>query len=77
MTRSCSSSAGDLEKDFREVIGNRIEKVARVEYAFQELGDLPEGFSVPGGEEKALGNRPGGAEHQGACGRPVPGDQRG
>ena len=24
----------DLEKDFREVIGNRIEKIAHVEYAF-------------------------------------------
>ena len=33
----------DLEKDFREIIGNRIEKLARVEYAFQELDDLPEG----------------------------------
>ncbi len=45
----------DLEKDFREVIGNRIEKVARVEYAFQELGDLPEGFSVPEGRKKPWG----------------------
>ena len=42
----------DLEKDFREVIGNRIEKVAKVEYAFQELEDLPEGFSVPEGRKK-------------------------
>ena len=24
----------DLEKDFREIIGNRIEKIAHVEYAF-------------------------------------------
>lgn len=45
----------DLEEDFREVIGNRIEKVARVEYAFQELGDLPEGFSVPEGRKKPWG----------------------
>ena len=36
----------DLEKDFREVIGNRIEKIAHVEYAFQELDDLPEGFTI-------------------------------
>ena len=45
----------DLEKDFREVIGNRIEKVAKVEYAFQELEDLPEGFSVPEGRKKPSG----------------------
>ena len=31
----------DLEKDFKEVIGNRIEKIVKAEYAFQELDDLP------------------------------------
>ena len=41
----------DLEKDFREVIGNRIEKIAKVEHAFQELADLPAGFSVPEGRK--------------------------
>ena len=45
----------DLEKDFREVIGNRIEKIAKVEYAFQELADLPAGFSVPEGRRKPWG----------------------
>ena len=45
----------DLEKDFREVIGNRIEKLCQVEYAFQELSDLPEGFSVPEGRKKPWG----------------------
>ena len=25
----------DLEKDFKEIIGNRIEKIVKVEYAFQ------------------------------------------
>ncbi len=34
----------DLEKDFREIIGNRIEKKVRVEYAFQELEDIPEKY---------------------------------
>lgn len=34
----------DLEKDFKEVIGNRIEKQIPVEYAFQELDDIPETF---------------------------------
>ena len=45
----------DLEKDFREIIGNRIEKIAPVEYAFQEIGDLPDGFSVPDGRTKPWG----------------------
>lgn len=45
----------DLEKDFREIIGNRIEKVAHVEYAFQELSALPEGYSVPEGRKKPWG----------------------
>lgn len=34
----------DLEKDFKEVIGNRIEKQIPVEYAFQELDDITETF---------------------------------
>ena len=37
----------DLEKDFKEVIGNRMEKLTEVSYAFQELDDLPEGFEKP------------------------------
>ncbi len=45
----------DLEKDFKEIIGDRIEKVAPVEYAFQEINDLPEGFSVPEGRVKPWG----------------------
>ena len=45
----------DMEKDFREIIGNRIEKIAHVEYAFQEMDDLPEGFSVPEGRKKPWG----------------------
>ena len=45
----------DLVKDFKEIIGNRIEKIAPVEYAFQEIDDLPEGFSVPEGRKKPWG----------------------
>ena len=45
----------DIEKDFREIIGNRIEKIANVEYAFQALDALPEGFSVPDGRTKPWG----------------------
>lgn len=45
----------DLEQDFKEVIGNRIEKAARVEYVFQELEDIPEGFTVPADRTKPWG----------------------
>lgn len=45
----------DLEKDFKEIIGSRIEKVTHVEYAFQELADLPEGYEVPEGRKKPWG----------------------
>ncbi len=45
----------DLEKDFREVIGNRIEKIARVEYVFQELDDLPDGYTKPAERTKPWG----------------------
>ena len=45
----------DLEKDFREIIGNRIEKLIEVEYAFQELDNLPEGFRKPEGRTKPWG----------------------
>ena len=45
----------DIEKDFREIIGNRIEKIANIEYAFQALDALPEGFSVPDGRTKPWG----------------------
>lgn len=40
---------------FRETIGKRFENKIRVEYAFQELTDLPEGFSVPEGRIKPWG----------------------
>jgi len=45
----------DIEADFREVIGDRAEKAADVEYAFQDLADLPEGFTVPEGRKKPWG----------------------
>ena len=45
----------DLEKDFREIIGNRIEKLIEVEYAFQEIDNLPGGFKNPEGRTKPWG----------------------
>lgn len=45
----------DLEKDFKEIIGNRIEKLIKVEYVFQELEALPEGFDKPADRTKPWG----------------------
>ena len=45
----------DLEKDFREIIGDRIEKLIKVEYVFQELDALPEGFHKPAERTKPWG----------------------
>ncbi len=45
----------DLEKDFREIIGNRIEKIIPVSYVYQEMDDLPDGYSVPEGRKKPWG----------------------
>jgi NDP-sugar pyrophosphorylase family protein len=43
------------EADFKNAIGNRISSVMDVEYAFQELSDLPEGYEVPEGRIKPWG----------------------
>ena len=40
---------------FRETIGKRAEKIIKVEYAFQDLNDLPEGFKCPEEREKPWG----------------------
>lgn len=50
----------DIEKDFKEVIGDRIENICakngvEVAYAFQALSDVPEGCSVPEGRAKPWG----------------------
>ena len=35
----------DIEEEFKEVIGNRIQNYMDVEYVFQDIHDLPEGFT--------------------------------
>lgn len=45
----------DIEQDFKATIGARTEKRATVAYAFQELSDLPAGFSPPSGRTKPWG----------------------
>lgn len=50
----------DIEADFRQVIGNRVEAVCRglgveVQYAYQSLDALPAGITVPEGRTKPWG----------------------
>ena len=40
---------------FRDTVGARVEPYIKVEYAFQDLEDLPDGFHVPEGREKPWG----------------------
>ena len=40
---------------FRETVGKRVEKSIDVEYVFQELDNLPDGYSVPDGRVKPWG----------------------
>lgn len=44
----------DIEQDFKEIIGNRIEKIVEVEYAYQDM-DLPKGFESPKDRKKPWG----------------------
>ena len=43
------------EKAFREAIGERLSKQIEVAYVFQELDNLPEGYTVPEGRVKPWG----------------------
>ncbi|OUN90324.1 nucleotidyltransferase family protein [Blautia sp. An46] len=45
----------DIEKEFKEIIGDKIEKVAEVAYVYQDLNDLPEGFTCPEDRTKPWG----------------------
>ncbi len=44
-----------IEKDFKALVGSRIEKYANVKYVFQELDAIPEGLSVNPNRVKPLG----------------------
>lgn len=45
----------DIETEFREKIGARYEGKIEVDYVFQQLDALPEGYSVPEDRKKPLG----------------------
>ena len=56
----------EIEKEFKEIVGSRIEKMIDVDYAFQELDMLPEGFVCPEDRQK-----PWGTAHAIYCARKV------
>ncbi len=45
----------DIEKDFRDCIGSRLEGKVDIDYVFQELTSVPESFKVPAGRRKPWG----------------------
>ncbi len=45
----------EIDKEFREIVGSRIEKVIDVEYAYQETDMLPAGFTCPEDRTKPWG----------------------
>lgn len=45
----------DIERPFRETVGRRYAGHIELDYAFQELNDLPEGHAVPPGRTKPWG----------------------
>lgn len=53
----------DLENDFKEVIGNRIEKIVEVAYAYQEKDDIPEPYRTKYAERQ----KPWGTGHAILC----------
>lgn len=45
----------EIEKDFKELVGNRIAKKIEVDYVFQETAKLPEGYVCPEDRTKPWG----------------------
>lgn len=45
----------EIEHDFKTYVGAHLEKAIDVEYVFQEMTDLPDGYSVPEGRVKPWG----------------------
>ena len=56
----------DFEQAFRDGVGARFADQIEVDYAFQDLDALPEGFAIPEGREK-----PWGTGHAILCAREV------
>lgn len=45
----------EIEEDFKRITDGRYDGKIKVDYAFQDMTDLPEGFSVPEGRVKPWG----------------------
>lgn len=45
----------EIEEDFKRIVGDHIAKKVKVEYAFQEISNLPEGFTCPSDRTKPWG----------------------
>ncbi len=45
----------EIEADFKAIVGNHIAKKVKVQYAFQEVDNLPEGFTCPADRTKPWG----------------------
>ncbi len=45
----------DIEEQFKETFVRRLKDVIEIDYVFQELGNLPEGFKLPEGRQKPWG----------------------
>ena len=45
----------DFAETFKSTVGEKFANSIEVSYAYQELSDLPEGYSVPAGREKPWG----------------------
>lgn len=45
----------EIEDDFKRLVGERIGRCVKVEYAYQEIDDLPGGFTAPEGRTKPWG----------------------
>ncbi len=45
----------EIEADFKEMVGKRIAKMVKVDYVFQEINLLPEGYTCPADRTKPWG----------------------
>lgn len=45
----------EIEEDFKRLVGDRIAKKVKVDYVFQEIDALPEGYTVPADRSKPWG----------------------
>ena len=45
----------EIEEDFKKLIEGRVDRFMQVEYAFQELDDIPKGYEIPEGRVKPWG----------------------